>query len=112
MATDIYENQMQEVSAPKYLRGIDSNGDSVITVNKQSTKNLQSETVDCNDMTEEGRYSAYKWENSPYNNIAVLEVIMYSKDWIVQKIYAIDPGAVVYIRCFSSGKSWGEWRRI
>lgn len=108
---DIRENEMG-VGSATYLRGVASNGDSVLVNNIMNTINLQAKTVDCNEMKKEGRYSAYMWENTPYNNIGVLEVIQYSNDWIVQKFYGIGADSVVYIRCWFSGKGWGDWRRI
>ena len=108
---DIRENQMA-VGSAQYLRGISGNGSSVRVNNIMNTLNKQSVTVDCNEMTDEGRYSANKWENSPYNSIGVLEVLRYSPDWIVQKFYVIWGDPEVYIRCWFSGNTWGTWRRI
>ena len=108
---DIRENEMG-VGSATYLRGVAFNGDSVLVNNIMNTINLQAETVDCNEMKKEGRCSAYKWENSPYNSYAVLEVIQYSNDWIIQKIYAIGANSEVFIRSWYSGKSWSEWRQI
>lgn len=109
---DVHENEMTVNNKAPYLRGVDSAGNSVRVDNKMFTINKQAVTVDCNEMKIDGRYSAYHWKNSPYNNIAVLEVIQYSNDWIIQKIYAIGANSEVFIRSWYSGKSWSEWRQI
>ena len=108
---DLKENQMSIESA-EYLRGINYNGTSVRVKNIMNTISLQTTTVDCNKMKTEGRYSAYQWKNSIYNNIGVLEVICYSKDWIVQKMYGITTVPSIYIRCFHDGNTWSDWKKL
>ena len=108
---DLKESEMT-IGSAQYLRGISGNGSSVRVDNIMNTLSRQSVTVDCNEMTDEGRYSANKWKNSPYNSIGVLEVLRYSPDWIVQKMYGITASSPIYIRNFYNGNTWSSWRQI
>ena len=108
---DLKEKDMP-IGSASYLRGVNYIGTSVRVKNIMNTISLQTTTVDCNEIKTEGRYSAYKWENSPYSSIGILEVICYSGDWIVQKMYGISSASPMYIRCFHDGKTWSAWRKI
>lgn len=108
---DVKENQMKKKIAEN-LRCLDSAGNSGIVRNIQNTISLQTTTVDCNEMKDEGRYSAYKWKNSPYPSIGILEVFCYSNDWIVQKMYGIESESSMYIRSFYNGNTWSDWKKI
>lgn len=108
---DLKENQMS-IGSAEYLRGINYDGTSIRVKNIMNTISLQGTTVDCNEKTTEGRYSAYNWKNSPYNNIGVLEVFKYSNDWIIQKMYGIFQAPTIYIRCFYNGNTWSDWKKI
>ena len=110
---DVRENQMA-VGSAQYLRGISSNGSSVRVDNIMNTisKISTTEILNCDDFISEGRYSGFKWSNCPYTDIAVLEVIKYSEDWILQKLYAITSDTRIYVRCFTSGRQWGNWKQV
>lgn len=110
---DLKENQMDIVYAD-YLRGVTYNGTSVRVKNIQNTQDRVGTTVDCNEMKEEGRYSSNLWENAPMSTIAILEVIRYSNDWIVQKFYAIPTNGTlpIYVRSFYNGNTWSAWKKL
>ena len=110
---DLKENQMNIASA-SYLRGIGYDGTSVRVKNIMDTYNKVGTTVDCNEMKEEGRYASNLWSNAPTTNIAILEVICYSNDWIAQKFYVIPSnGALsIYVRSFYNGNTWSAWKKL
>lgn len=109
---DLKENDMTTVRDAEYLRCLDYAGNSGIVKNIQNTIGKIGSTVDCNEMKTEGRYATSTWKNSPYSNIGILEVIKYSNDWIVQKMYGINSTSPIYIRCFYNGTTWSTWRQI
>ena len=110
---DLKENQMS-IGAAEYLRGIHYNGSSIIVKNIMNTISKVGTTVDCNEMKEEGRWASNIWVNGPTTNIAILEVISYSNDWIVQKFYVIPAGGAVsiYVRSFYNGNTWSAWKKL
>lgn len=109
---DTQENAMAIDNGALYLRGILANGNSVRVDNIMKTISRISQTVDCNEMKDEGRFAAYTWMNAPYSGIAILEVLWYSWDWIVQKIYYMEAASPVYVRSWYNGNTWSEWRKI
>ena len=50
--------------------------------------------------------------NAPIQAIAVLEVLVYSVDWVVQRFTVISDGGKKYERHFYSGTTWSGWRVI
>lgn len=110
---DIKEKDMP-IERASYIRGINYIGNSVIAENIMNTINRIGTTVDCNEMKEEGRYSSNLWANAPTTNIAILEIISYSNDWIVQKFYVIPSnGALsIYVRSFYNGTTWYAWKKL
>lgn len=110
---DLKENQMSIESAD-YLRGINYNGTSVRVKNIMNTIGKIGTTVDCNEMKEEGRWASNIWANAPTINIAILEIIRYSNDWMVQRFNVIPTSGQlsVYVRCFYNGTTWSAWKKI
>lgn len=110
---DIKEKDMP-IEGASYLRGINYLGNSIRVKNKMDTFSKVGTTVDCNEMKEEGRYSSNLWSNAPTTNIAILEVISYSNDWIVQKFYVIpqDGTLPIYVRSFYNGNTWSAWKKL
>lgn len=69
--------------------------------------------VDLNDIKGIGQYALYgNNANSPFTGIYVLEVIVYSGDWILQRITDISQSPRCYVRCFYSGTTWGDWKQV
>ena len=110
---DIKEKDMP-IERASYIRGINHIGNSVRVKNIMNTFNRIGTTVDCNEMKEEGRYASNLWSNAPTTNIAILEVICYSNDWIAQKFYVIPSNGVlsIYVRSFYSGNTWSAWKKL
>lgn len=74
-------------------------------IRKVSNNNI----IDCNDIRTAIIISGFRWTNSPFNSIAILEVIHYSGDWILQRFTQIGPVPVRWERCYWDGTTWGEW---
>lgn len=55
-----------------------------------------------------GMYGIYGASNPINGNIAVLEVIRYSPDWLLQRLTSIETGNM-WERRFVSGKNWTNW---
>ena len=110
---DIKEKDMP-IERASYIRGINYIGNSIRVKNLMNTFSKVGTTVDCNEMKEEGRYASNLWSNAPTTNIAILEVICYSNDWIVQKFYVIPQnGALsIYVRSFYNGTTWSAWKKL
>lgn len=69
--------------------------------------------VDLNDFKGIGQYALYgNNANSPFTGICVLEVVVYSGDWILQRITDISQNPTCYVRCFYSGITWGDWKQV
>lgn len=64
--------------------------------------------VDLNDIKTPGMYGVYQSTNAPERNIATLEVVMYSPDWIVQRFTSVET-ATTYLRRWYGGTTWGNW---
>lgn len=60
-------------------------------------------------VTRTGRYSGYSWTGALQPGIAVLEVIVYSDDWILQRMTHIGVVPKTWVRSRHSGTTWGEW---
>ena len=110
---DLKEKDMP-IGSASYLRGVNHIGTSVRAKNIMNTISKVGTTVDCNEMKEEGRWASNIWANAPTTNIAILEVICYSNDWIAQKFYVIPSnGALsIYVRSFYNGNTWSAWKKI
>ncbi len=64
--------------------------------------------VDLNTLKEPGMYGVYNSTNAPTSDIATLEVVKYSPDWIIQRFTTVGIGRV-YIRSWRSGTTWEKW---
>ena len=69
--------------------------------------------TDFNTIKKPGFYYGYTgMTNAAFQNISVLEVIVYSNDWIVQRQTAINASGVTYERHFYSGTTWSTWKKL
>ena len=59
-----------------------------------------------------GVYGIYNCSQAPVNGIAILEVLPYSSDWCIQRFTTIGASSTTYQRCYYSGTTWSDWRRI
>ena len=67
--------------------------------------------ADLNTIKTPGMYGVYNSTNAPTNDIATLEVVMYSPDWIIQRFTVVGSGTV-YIRSWYGGTTWSAWNSI
>ena len=70
---------------------------------------------DCDSYKQWTVLAAYIWVNAPQNKtntIAILEVIPYSKDWVIQRYTIISSNPVIYIRTYHDGTTWSDWTKI
>lgn len=67
--------------------------------------------VDLNTIKTPGMYGVYNSTNAPTSDIATLEVVMYSPDWIVQRFTVVGSGTV-YIRSWFSATTWSAWSYV
>lgn len=67
--------------------------------------------IDCDTLTIEGVYGGYRWINAPVVTIAVLEVLPYSRDWILQRFTNISNNET-WTRTFVNGDTWTSWKKI
>ena len=68
---------------------------------------------DLNTIKTAGFYYGYTgMTNAPVQAIAVLEVLVYSPDWIVQRFTVINNGGRKYERHYYDGKTWSNWRTL
>jgi hypothetical protein len=87
-------------------------------VNNHIKWNFKPETgINFNEYKDFGQYSVYgSCTNAPTTNVgfAILEVLMYSRDWIVQRLNCISESGnlTVYQRCFYMGTTWSAWKEI
>lgn len=66
--------------------------------------------TDFNTVKTSGLYYGYTgMTNAAFQSICVLEVIAYSKDWVVQRQTKINGEPITYERHYHSGNTWSEW---
>lgn len=70
--------------------------------------------VNLNEYKNPGVFGVYNATNAPTADIAVLEVLKYSSDYIVQRFNIIshEQYARTYERCWYSGSTWSSWQQI
>jgi hypothetical protein len=56
-----------------------------------------------------GQYGLYQCTKAPTLDIAVLEVIVYTPDWTLQRFTSIGVSPHMWERCYYSGTTWGTW---
>ena len=79
---------------------------SAIVMNNCSNKDL-------NTIKTAGWYYGYTgMTNAPVQSISVLEVIVYSADWIVQRFTVINANGITYERHYHSGTTWSDWKTL
>lgn len=67
--------------------------------------------IDVNTVKTAGMYGVYNATNAPSTEIATLEVITYSPDWIIQRFTTV-PSGITYIRRWHSGVAWSYWEKF
>lgn len=55
-----------------------------------------------------GIYGIYGCAKAPTTGIGVLEVLVYSGDWVLQRFTDIGNGSM-WQRTFTSGTTWSDW---
>ncbi len=79
---------------------------SAIVMNNCSNKDL-------NTIKTAGWYFGYTgMTNAPTQAISVLEVIVYSPDWIVQRFTVINVTGKTYERHYYNGNTWSNWKTL
>lgn len=70
--------------------------------------------VNLNEYKNPGVFGVYNATNAPTTDIAVLEVIKYSEDWIAQRFNIIshEQYTRTYERCWHNGTTWSSWQQI
>lgn len=82
-----------------------SNTDHSHTTHSQSSMS----NTDLNTIKTAGWYFGYTgMTNAPVQTIAVMEVLVYSPDWIVQRFTVVN--GAEYIRHWHSATTWSEWK--
>lgn len=56
-----------------------------------------------------GIYGLYGCTQAPNTGIAVLEVIFYTPDWVIQRFTTIETTPRMWERSFTSGTTWNNW---
>ena len=56
-----------------------------------------------------GIYGLYNCSQAPNGAIAVLEVLVYTPDWLIQRFTTIGATPNMWERAYHSGTTWGEW---
>ena len=73
-------------------------------------KYIEQDKTDCNEIKEHCVVSSYLWTNAPEGaSIAIMEVIPYSNDWVLQRFTNITSNPKTKIRCFYNDEAWSEW---
>ena len=67
--------------------------------------------ADLNTMKIPGMYGVYNSTNAPTSDIATLEVVMYSPDWIIQRFTSVGSGTE-YVRSWYGATTWSPWVRV
>ena len=76
------------------------------------TQHKNCSNTDFNTIKTEGTYYGYTgMTNAKVNDISVLEVIVYSPDWLVQRQTDLKTGQT-WQRRFHSGTTWSDWKLI
>jgi len=61
-----------------------------------------------------GLYYGYNGVNTPNGNnaIYVLEILVYSSDWVIQRFTAPSAAPTTFVRAWHSGTSWSAWVQL
>lgn len=85
--------------------GAATSGHTHNNINMQNMSNK-----DLNTLKTQGWYYGYTgMTNAPTQTIAVMEVLVYSQDWIAQRFTVIAATPVTYERHYHSGTTWSAW---
>lgn len=81
----------------------------ILKDNYVNTKYL-GQNPDINSMRSEcGVYGLYSCDQAPDSGIGILEVLVYTKDWVIQRFTKIGATPQMWERAFYSGTTWGSW---
>ena len=72
----------------------------------------KSEPYDCNEIKSGCIICSSKWNNAPVNTIAILETIIYSEDWLIQRFSVPGSTLRLFIRSFYNGSTWSDWKSV
>lgn len=68
--------------------------------------------IQADNLIETGWYSGYGWLNAPFGgDIAIMEVVAYNIDWIVQRFTSIRETPLTFTRTRYNGTTWSPWVR-
>ena len=117
--TDRPMNSFPVVTGAEYVYVEDVNGNQVkiskaylaIILRPYLSIVYNSGIIDCDTLKVEKTHAGYRWVNSPTSNIAILEVLPYSNDWVVQRFINISTNEF-WMRTFISGATWTAWKKI
>ena len=85
--------------------GAATSGHTHNNINMQNMSNK-----DLNTLKTQGWYYGYTgMTNAPAQAISVMEVLVYSQDWIVQRFTVVGATPITYERHYHSGNTWGSW---
>lgn len=93
------------------VNGLQSALDEKSYTNHSHTTHLQAtmSNKDLNTIKSAGWYYGYTgMTNAPTQQIAVMEVLVYSADWVVQRFIVVN--GAEYIRHWHSGNTWSDWK--
>ena len=112
---DIAMNQFPTWSSMDYVYV--ERGDSQGKVHKSNILSAiilgnKSEPYDCNEIKSGCIICSSKWTNAPVNTIAILETIIYSEDWLIQRFSVPGSTLRLFIRSFYNGSTWSDWKSV
>lgn len=113
---DIPMNTFPQATDAKFLYGEDLSGNQLkIESNKLLNIIVDGSfnaTFDCNSFNFSSIIRGHIWVNAPISTIAILETIVYSKDWIIQRFSVPGENVRMFVRSFYNGNTWSNWRSV
>lgn len=109
------ERNLSITNSVDYLRGLKGTNGVLITPKMLLRSHLvETETtlIDCNEIKYNSTIAGYIWKNSPRNVISLMETILYSRDWIIQRFTSVEDIPKMWIRSYYGGSTWGEWMKV
>lgn len=78
-------------------------------LNKKYDTDYLGNNPNINELKKSGVYYIYNCTQAPNLDIAVLEVLAYSQDWVLQRFTQISTSSHLFERTFHSGTTWSSW---
>lgn len=115
----IKKNFQGEIPANKIM-GVETASDTdtyscnyINEINKKATNSVETSYLGNNPDIDtlrwkNGTYGIYNCSKTPSTGIGVLEVLVYSGDWVVQRFTDVGNGKM-WQRTFVSGTTWNGW---